>query len=621
MDNIEQLKEYRKKLSMLSEEEKKLRDLYLKKISEGSLQGPMTGFPSLDKPWLKYYEDEAIQTDILTGFNMYDLIKEQNKNNLSDCAIEYYGTKLTYKEFFNKVDFVSEKYIEMGIQKGDIVSICMPTTPETVYSIYALNKIGAICDMLDPRSNPDQLKYYLTENHSKIIMLCENYYKKFKIVLDDLKIKRVILTPISVNGNMKFKTIVNLKTKIDNIGLEKSDNVLTYHNFLKRTSQSKFKESSDNDLTNNIDDNPAIIVHSSGTTSIPKAIVLTNKNINSIAIQYSLTPLNLKPNFKFLSVIPAFASFGVVASINLPFYLSMENHLVSLVSPKSFYKKIVKDKINFTLTIPSNFKYIAKQNKKNDLSNLYGPGAGGYSVSSSEEEEINQALRKGNCPTNMLMGWGMSELSSTACLEFPECSKSLSSGVPLIKNTISIFEPDTDKELCYYESGEICVSGPSVMKMYLNNPEKTQKIVRIHKDGKKWLHSGDIGYMDLDGRVYPVDRLERMIIKGIDGFKIFPQQLEEKICTSKYVDSCVVVGYNDAIKGIVPKAYIVPNSSEVPDEIIIHDVKNICFNNLSIRAIPENFEIIEELPYTPMGKIDYKSLENSSNEKKLVKRG
>ena len=79
MDNIEQLKEYRKKLSMLSEEEKKLRDLYLKKLSEGSLQGPMTGFPSLDKPWLKYYEDEAIQTDILTGFSMYDLIKEQNK--------------------------------------------------------------------------------------------------------------------------------------------------------------------------------------------------------------------------------------------------------------------------------------------------------------------------------------------------------------------------------------------------------------------------------------------------------------------------------------------------------------------------------------------------------------
>lgn len=617
MGNIEQLKEYRKKLLELSDEEKKLRNLYLRKLSLGEIDGPTTGFPSIDKPWLKYYEEKSIVSDIPQNINMYDLMKSRNQNNLKNIALEYYGTKIAYEEMFENIDFVAEKYLSLGVVKGDIISICMPTTPETVYSIYALNKIGAICDMLDPRSNPDQLKYYLTQSNSKKIMLCENYYKKFKKTLDDLSLDKVILTRVAESGNLRFKALINSKTKIDNIGIKNNSNIIKYKDFLNLPARTK-RTTIENDFSN-IDDEVAIIVHSSGTTSVPKGILLTNRNINSIAVQYLLTPLKLDPNFRFLSVIPAFASFGVVASINLPLYLSMENHLVSLVSPKSFYKKIVKDKINFTLTVPANFKYLSKQ-KKMDLSSLYGPGAGGYSVTSSEKIEVDNALKESGCPTNMLMGWGMSELSSTACLEFPECSKPLSSGVPLVKNTISIFKPNTDQELSFYEEGEICVSGPGIMKEYLNNSQKTNNVIKIHSDGKKWLHSGDIGYIDTDGRIYPIDRLERMIIKEMDGFKIFPQQIEEKICISKYVDSCVVVGYRDSQKGIVPKAYIVPSTIEIPEEIVLEDVKKICSSTLSIRAIPEDFEIIEKLPYTNMGKVDYKFLENKDNNKEFVKK-
>lgn len=578
------------------------RDIYLKNISLGNILGPMTGYASVDKPWLKFYSDDAINSEIPDNYSMYEYIFEKNKDNLNRIAINYYGNKFTYNELFEKIDEYASKFKSLCIKKDDIVSICMPTTPETIYSIYALNKLGVVCDMLDPRSNTSQIEYYLSENKSKLLLLCDNYYDGMKESLDKMNLNNVILLPVSPSAPFKLKLLLGLKSLKDNKNRVISNNVIGWKEFEKLDKNLKtFVEKNSKDL--------ALIVHSSGTTNLPKGIVLSNKNVNSIAFQYSQTSLNVKPEDKFLSVIPAFASFGVVASINLPFSLSMENIILPLVNADIFVKSVEKYKPNFTLTIPANMNNLMKKCKLKDLSFFNGPGCGGYSLDSHKEKEINDYLIEHNSPSPMLMGWGMSELSSTASLEIPECSKLLSSGIPLVKNIISIFDPKTCEELRYFEEGEICVSGPSIMVEYLNNPTKTNKTIRMHSDGRIWLHSGDIGYMDNEGRLYPVNRLERMIIRGIDGFKIFPQKIEDVISTSKYVESCVVVGCsNDS--GIYPKAYIVLKEN-VDEEInvILNDIKEICKKELSIRAIPDEFEIISEVPYTQMGKPDYKKLE------------
>lgn len=598
----------------------KIRDLYLRGLSLGVTQGPPTGYPTKDKPWLKFYTEEDILTDIDESSNIYEYMYKCNKDNLERVAINYYGHIFTYRELIDNINKVATKFRALGVKKNDVISICMPSTPETIFSIYALNKIGAICDMIDPRSNPEQMEYYLSQNNSKILILCENYYKGLKNCLDKANLKNIILTNLTVSAPLAIKTFIDTKTFIDNINVKKSTNVITWHNFMKLSgfhniSSPSIKASED----------LAIIIHSSGTTSLPKGIILTNKNINSLALQYKLTRLKTDPGSRFLSVIPAFASFGVVASINLPFTLSMENYLLPVVTPKSFYKNLVKNKINFTLTIPASFKYVAKQKKKVDLSNLYGPGCGGYSLNSIEEEEINKQLEKLNAPSKMLMGWGLSEASSTVCLETPFCSKTLSSGIPLVKNNVGIFKPNTTIECKYNEEGEICVTGPTIMYGYLNNPEKTKNVLKKHTDGNIWLHTGDLGFIDPDGRLTPVGRIERMIVKGIDGFKIFPQKIEEVIALSKYVDTCMVVGYNDTLSGIIPRAYIVLKEEyKNIEEEAIKDIKNICLNKLSIRAIPDEFTILDSMPYTKMGKVDFKLLEkdyleNTKNKKNIIK--
>ena len=582
------------------------RNVYLRNLATGKLVGPMTGYSSKDKPWLKYYEEASLYEDLPENITVYDYMKNKNLENSNRIALNYYGNIYTFGDLFKKVDEYASRFKSLGVQKGDIVSVCMPSTPETVFAIYALNKLGAICDMIDPRSNAEQMKYYLGENKSKLLILCENYYKVMKPAIDVANLDKTLLFPITPSAPLAMKLLIDTKVKLDNKNVEFPANVLRWNDFINiDKSISMETEYNDSDL--------AFIVHSSGTTSVPKGIMLTNKNINAIALQYSLTTLDLNPGDKFLSVIPAFASFGVVASINLPLYLSMETILVPLPSPKAFVKLVTKEKPNFCLTIPANFVYLKNHYKGKDLSHFSGPGCGGYSLDSSQEREINEFLKAKNAPSPMLMGWGMSELASTACLEVPECSKELSSGIPLIKNVISIFEPDTDRELQYGEEGEICVSGPTIMYGYLNNPEKTNMTIKRHSDGSIWLHSHDIGYMDSDGRVYPIDRIDRMIIKGIDGFKIYPQKVEDVISSSKCVDASVVVGC-EGPNGIYPKAFVVLKREYENNKEALEEIKRICLEKLSVRAVPDEFEFVEKLPYTAMGKIDYRKLEENSSK-------
>lgn len=616
----EDLLKLKAELMLLSDAEKKQRNIYLSKIAKGEIKddkGLLTReYGSIDKPWLKYYKEGVNNLEVPNNINIYDYMVEQNNGHINRIAINYFGRLKTYGDMFEEVEKLTRKYSEFGVKCGDIVSICMPTTPETAMSFYALNRLGAVCDMIDPRSNPEQLSFYLKESKSKLLIVCENYLSILGDTINEhLKsgeLNYAISLPITPSAPLMIKLLVDYKVNEKNKGIKLDKRVIRWQEFLKIKGNDYYVEA-----LHPLDD--AIIVHSSGTTSTPKGIVLSNQNINAIALQYKNTPLKTDPGSKFLSVIPAFASFGMVTSINLPFYLQMENIMMPKVDEDLFCKAFKKNKINFCLTVPGNFLALVRSKQKYDLSGLYGPGAGGYSMDSTKEEEINNGLKKRGAPVPMLMGWGMSEAASTICLEVPECAKTLSSGIPLPLNTVGIFVPDTDEELPFGMEGEICVSGPTIMQRYLNNPEKTSKMKKIHSDGTLWLHSGDIGYMDHDGRVYPIDRCERMIIKGIDGFKMFPQKIEDVIGMSPYVEECVVVGKNTYEKGIVAKAWIVlkeeykNNIDEAKDDILMK-----CQEKLSERQIPDLCEFIDKIPFTPLGKPDYKGLEMQEASDEIV---
>lgn len=256
---------------------------------------------------------------------------------------------------------------------------------------------------------------------------------------------------------------------------------------------------------------------------------------------------------------------------------------------------------HFTCT-PSNLEYLSNDQRKIDLSMLLVPSVGGDYISCKTEEKINAYLRNNGAKHNIVKGYGMTEVSSSACTTKEGFNKQGSVGFPLVKMTISVFEPGTEHELKYNEEGEICFSGPNVMLGYYNNDEATQSTIRRHSDGRMWVHSGDIGYMDNDGFLYVIDRMKRAI-KLSNGIMLLPSKIERCILELEQVSSCAVIGhmYGQTLR---PRAYVTVCDDITEEKIMLH-----CDREIEENIMPGDIIFIDKLPLTPVGKIDYMQLE------------
>ena len=207
----EDLIKLKEKISKLSEEEQKLRDLYLKKVSNGDLYGPMLGKASIDKPWLKEYADSDILSEIQNR-SMYQDLLEYSKNNLDNIAIEYFGNKITYRELINNIELTAASMVKNGIKEKDKVSVSMPYLPETIYTIYALNKIGAVVNMIDPRINSQLITEYVTKANSEYIIIIDKIEKKIEKILPDVNLKKIVsVSPTLSHGNAIIRFINNFQ--------------------------------------------------------------------------------------------------------------------------------------------------------------------------------------------------------------------------------------------------------------------------------------------------------------------------------------------------------------------------------------------------------------------------
>lgn len=570
----------------------------------------LTGYPSVDKPWLAFYKEEALNCEV-PEMTAYQYVYESNKHNLKADALDYFGKKISFKELFERIARCADSFIAMGVQKGDIVTICMPSTVETIVAIYALNKIGAVPDMLDPRSNKHQLKFYLTENESKILLLYDACYTKVKDFVSETHVEKVVLLSVTESLPYLSKVIYSAKSKKTKKEIPDGDIYITWKEFFDGTA-----DSAENTVLYE-KNKPAVMVHSSGTSGTPKGIILSNENLNAVAVQFKVNPLDRQPGDTFLEAIPAFAAFGIAASVHMPLSLGLCVIVQPMVTADNIVKLVIKYRPNHCLTVPRNYDVLTNDKRVKDLSFFRTLGCGGDAVNGNVEERIAEDLKNKKSKGNLLKGWGMSELASAACMEMPGCKEKGTVGIPLVLTTIGIFEPGTDKELPYNTQGEICVSGPNVMLGYYKNDALNEKVLKVHSDGKVWLHSGDIAHMSEDGKITIDGRVERMIIR-FDGFKIYPPAIEEVVVSHAEIENCAVIGVRDEINGKVPKVLMVLSGngekSDGEKEALKLEIQELCKAKLAERAVPYYFEFIDELPMTLMGKVDYRMLEKREEE-------
>ena len=559
-------------------------------------------------PWYSFYEGVKKHLDY-PDISIYKMLKNSAQNHENYISYNYYGTKRTYKQFMQEIDNCAKSFKSLGVKKEDKVSICMPNTPEAIISFYALNKIGAIGNLIHPLSAESEIKYYLNISKSKFVVTIDIAFNKINHIAKETEIKKCIV--VSAKNSMPLHMKIGYElTKGRKVKLEKSNLILKWNDFIKlsnncnETIEENFKG---NDI--------AAILYSGGTTGYPKGIELTNLNFNSLAMQSFEACKCLSKQDKVLAIMPIFHGFGLGICIHTVQYFGGTSILLPQFSAKTFDKLLKKYKPNIIAGVPTLYEALLKNKNLDgyDLSFLKCVISGGDSLSISLKNKVDTFLKEHGANIQIREGYGLTECVTGSCLTPMNYYREGSIGIPYPDTYYKIVRPNTDEEVPYGEDGEILISGPTVMKGYLNNEEETNKVLRKHKDGLTWMYTGDLGYMDKDGFVYFKQRIKRMIISS--GYCLYPQYIENIIDSNPKVLMSCVIGIAHQYKGQVAKAFIVLRNEYTPSEEILKEIKEHCENNLAKYSWPYEYEFRAELPKTLVGKIAYSKLEEEEKNK------
>lgn len=562
--------------------------------------------PSVMKAWLKYYNDYIITEDVPKR-TLYDYLYQNNKDYPSEIALSYFDNEITFGELSNNIRKTASAYLALGVKEGDIVTICSVMTPEIIYSFYALDLIGAVLNMVDPRTSVEGIRDYIHEARSKYICTLNKAYPKITEAVAGMDIAGIVIVSPADSLNHRKKIAYRLRNR-DKV--DYSSNCILWDEFMEKGATVILK------TVHYSQKHCAAIVHTGGTTGSPKGVMLSDDSFNALAFQYGKLNNCFKRQQKFLNVMPPYIAYGLACGIHMPLTLGVTTILIPNLNPNRLGSLIVKYKPAYMCGVPLHYQVLAKSRrmKHADMSFLQNGGSGGDAITIGAESEVNHFLESHGSKYPLAKGYGMTELCSTACTCMGQVNKPGSVGIPLIKNTISAFEPETDKELDYGEKGEICITGPTMMLGYYNKPEETANVIRKHSDNRLWVHTGDIGYVDEDGFVFIETRMKRMIIRN-DGFKVFPSMIENVISTHPAVAACSVVATRDKSKpqGCVPYVYIVlkKNVNESKRQIKT-EIMKLCRESLPEYAQPVAYNFCDSLYYTSSGKIDYRKLEKEA---------
>jgi len=559
-------------------------------------------------PWSKYYEKEDMELNI-PNTNVYKYFENKVLNYNDKKCIDYYGYKVKYSELLTMIDDLAKGLYEEGVRKGDIVSVCLPNTIEGITSFFAINKIGAVINFIHPAASEEEIKDSLNETNSKVLLIIDSNFLKLKSIEKKININKIIL----VNIYGYTPSLTKIRDKIDEtveINLLKSEKKYILWNFFLIKAK---KKKIDNYIAEGEKEAPAMILHSGGTTGTPKGVVLTNSNLLAY-VEISMNAQKyLVSGDVFLTIMPIFHGFGIIYSVLFPLCIGMYIVLRPKFDAKEYCKLIKKYKPQVITGVPTLFESLLKEwdDKEFKLDFLKCALVGGDTLKPLLRKRINSFFKKHGSDVRVLEGYGLSEAVCGVVQGIKEFEKEDTIGIPLPGINVGIFDMN-NKEVAYGQEGEICVCGPTVMKGYYNNQEETDLVLKIHKDGNLWLHTGDLGLMDEDGFVTYTSRLKRMIISS--GYNVYPNRIEKIIESHPSVLRCTVVGVPHNRKIEVAKAFIILKKDKTKKDFIIMDLKKLCKKNLPKYSWPYEYEFVDELPTTRVGKVDFRKLQEGNKE-------
>lgn len=562
-------------------------------------------YASVAKPWLKYYDASFIGQP-LPDCTTFEYLYQQNKQHLNEPALEYFGRKITYADLFVNIKKTAAAFRAIGLKKGDIATVVSIMTPEIIYAFYAADLIGATLNLVDPRYSVEGIHDYIAEVDSHLLICLNVTYDRCVQAAKRTHVERILVVSPADSLSLPMAMGYKLKNPDKN---HYSSNVIHWKDFIAGGQG----QSTAADPVDPMD-HACVVVHTGGTTGSPKGVMLTDRNFNTIAKQFKTYEFLCHRGQTLMNIMPPFIAYGFACGIHLPLTLGIKVVIVPNADASKLGSLVLKYKPQHMFGVPTHYQQLATDPrlKNKDLSFIRMYAAGGDAISVGAEENVNEFLAAHNVEFPMAKGYGMTEVSSAATAAAASITKPGSAGIPLVDTIVSVFEPGTAKELPIGEQGEICICSESIMKGYYHKPEETAAVKQVHPDGRTWVHTGDVGYIDEDGFVFVGSRIKRLIIRP-DGFKVFPSMIENAISHHPAVRQCSVVGCvaKDHPQGRLPFVFVVldPAAADKKRQIL-RELRQLCVEELPEYVQPVAYKFISEMPLTPVGKVDYRKLED-----------
>lgn len=623
----------------------------------------VTGYPSVDRPWMQFYDEELAKRETPKQ-NLTDYLKDKTKGLDYDIASSYYGVETTYDEFWENVDTSSKVLTDLGIKKYDRIMNLVPNIPESGEIWLGATQIGATSDFVDPR--PDTMDANV--NAKKVLELLRYEKAKHIIALDkcylgmlrpieneikELGIDNIIILSASermdIMGKISYLKDALAYNKLKNErerqnaikllkwyevlmqrvrGMEEQEkamkdaikssrlNVIPYSELVKNSKYSTFESVYEKDLIN-------YIGHTSGTSGArPKPICLTNENQISATEQIFKAKANFQVGDKVLHILPFFSPLGADNNYVLNLASGSTNIEVPEFEINEFGYLLKKYKPNVILAPPSWLASLPKSKylDKEDFSCITRIIYGGDSMTKEDEERINEWLLKHNSKAIVEKGHGMSEYCGCGSYAQKDYNKFESIGIPLPNTIYTLVNPEIDDHLEEIKFngdeeriyGELAVSSEAVTNGMLDD----DTVVKHYDlNGNSYIRTRDLAQMDRDGIFYFDSRKDRSFTR-FDGYKVKPYEIEKEIEKSSLVKYCRIVPYySEEKRGLMPKAHIVLNfdyTQEDLQEITNTIIAECIINNPNMvsRQIPTKIKYRDNLPLTKNSKVDFNALIN-----------
>lgn len=527
------------------------------------------------------------------SLSLFEIVDATIKKYPQEQAIYYEQKSISYQKLGKEINRFAECLVSLGVKAHDIVTVCMPNMPQAIYAFYAINKIGAICYEVHPKTTLKQMENYFYKTNSKILLVIDIFSEKY-LSLYHQGVKIITFNPFYQNN--LFKRIYCY--------------IKSPHNNIIKYEKIKFKNSPI--LPYKWDKNEtAVLLNSGGTTGESKQIELSNEALNNLA-NNGLDILQIKTGVgaHMFGVLPMFHGFGLCMGIHAPLMFGGSISLMMKFHTKSTIQLIKKNKLTILIGVPAIFKALLRNKKfyHPKLKNIKVSYVGGDFVSPDLINKYNETMLRYGSNSRLYEGYGLTETVTVCCVNTDFNNRPFSVGRPLKGCQIKTIDLESKKFNDPNVYGEIVVSGNFLMSGYYKDQVGTNNVFFYDEDGIKWLKTGDYGMVDSDNYVFFKQRLKRIV--KVSGVIICPSEIENIVSTLEEVYESYVCVVNDEIKDHMLVLFIVKNNKLFIDDVQLKQkVNNIIVENLSIYAKPKEIIFLDEFPKTEIGKIDGKVLE------------